>query len=338
MVIVTVFTKDRIDRSERTFSRWKNSPYPVFVLDDSHSDTIRARNLLLARENGLAYHGAYEQENFLLHMDMPELLRFTGRLGKGTWNLGNNRNYALLLAVATGYRFVIFSDDDVIVDRSTLLQIGKQLQLRSFVGTQIVGMPDHSIVGHLYKHARRIIQPQYTSGTFLGVDSAAVSLPLPNFYNEDWIWLCLENRGCPVEQINSLEQLYYDPFSKWKEKVFFQEEGEILWEGVYLAPSESCVNELSSTRFWTDAINRRRSRIGLLSSLPLPKTTKKLALEIQETLLNYLDSVDSQYLAEKMDLYLHSADDWRNLYDEVRRIGSKIHSYADIRKPEFALR
>lgn len=338
MIIITVFTKDRLDRSERTFSHWKNSPYPVVVVDDSYFETNRSGNLALAHENGLVYHGPCEQKKFFSQIDIPELLGFTGRLGNGSWNLGNNRNYALNLAIATGHKFVIFSDDDVIVDRNTLLQVGMQLQFRPFVGAQISGMPDHSIIGHLYRQAGRIIQPQYTSGTFLGVDCTAVNLPFPNCYNEDWIWLCLENQGRHIEQTFSVEQLYYDPFSDWKEKIFFQEEGEILWEGIYLSTLKFCTIELSSVAFWREVIKRRRSQIERLSSLLFPKTTNKLAHEIQGILLNHLDSLDSQYFAHIMNMYLRSKKDWHKLYEEVKNIGSTTHKQAVLRQSAFALR
>ena len=332
MIIVTVFTKDRLDRSERTFTQWRNSPYPVFVLDDSHSETNRARNLIIARENGLIYHGPSEQQKFLSQMGMTDLFQFTGRLGNKTWNLGNNRNYALILTVATGHRFVILCDDDVLVDRITLLRVGRDLESGGgFVGAQITGMLDDSIVGHLYRQAGRIVEPQYTSGTFLGVDSSAVSLPFANFYNEDWIWLCIENQGHNVEQTYCVEQLYYDPFFDWKERVFFQEEGEILWEGVYEAVSKSCTNDLSSVAFWIDVIKQRRSRIKSLISLILPERTKNIAVEIQQTLLNHLDKLDSQHFSNTINTYLHSADNWRRLYRKAKRIGSSTHTQVDIR-------
>ena|SRR2546426_6112572 len=274
MIIVTVFTRDRLDRSEKTFVQWKNSPYPVYVLDDSHSEASRYRNRALAHENGLIYHGPSEQKELMAQIKISELFTYTGRLGTGTWNLGNNRNYALVLTAATGNRFVIFSDDDVLVERCALLQVGRELQSRSFVGVKISGMPDDSIVGHLYRQAGKVIEPQYTSGTFLGVDSTAVSSPLPNFYNEDWIWLCFENQAVNLEQIDSVEQLNYDPFFDWKEKVFFQEEGEILWEGMYIATSQSCVHYLSEVTFWLDILKQRRSRIECLSLLTLPERTQ----------------------------------------------------------------
>src|ERR1051326_8970726 len=123
-------------------------------------------------------------------------------------------------------------DDDVLVRSSANVQaIFQQLEDSRFAAANIELMPDNSIVGHIYQQAG-IIHARYASGTFLGIRLHEITHFFLNKYNEDWIWLSLENSGREVPHPVAVDQMRFNPFYDLDERVTFQEEGEILWDGV----------------------------------------------------------------------------------------------------------
>lgn len=326
-MLAIVFTKDRPDRVEKTIPQWKNSFFPVIVLDDSADKKNREFNENYAKQFGLIYHGTEEQNKIKIKYSDLNLNLFTNKLGKQYWNLGFNRNYAILLTIIYGEKNVIFSDDDVILDNEIIKECENSLREKPFFGTNINLMPDHSIIGHLYDKIGEIIQPQYTSGTFIGIDISKTEFPFLNIYNEDWIWLCMENKGKKVEKHLEIQQLLYDPFKNWTEKVCFQENGEIFWEGIYNAFSNDCTFLLNSKEYWDEIIDNRIKRIEYLIGRFKQITDIQYNYnEIISYTLIYLKKQKNSKYVDTYNSFSKTVNIWKDLKNELQKRCITSHS------------
>lgn len=267
--LVVILTKENVARLHRTLNAFPRGPYTTMLLDDSLSNENRWLGRNLCEHLGFQYHGCTEQLSWLEQVDC--LRSFVRQLGSVGWNLGHNRNYALLYAASNKYDAILMVDNDILFPLpdgpEQLLEATKQLP---FVGTTITGMPDHSIIGHLTRATGHSLS-QYVSGSCLAVRIECVSHFFMNHYNEDWIWLCLENEGRMIPQVGTVKQLAYDPFANLRQRALFQEFGEILWEGVRLGHENSSCTNLTEPRLWAKALDLRRQDLDQLSSAQLPQ-------------------------------------------------------------------
>lgn len=318
--LTILITKDRPDRLMVSVPAFAHGASDVIVIDDSTKETNREENRRLVEAHACTYHGPEEQHAMVDRMGLRCDDRFFGPLGRSSWTTGHNRNYALLLARVAGASVCLFSDDDVLTSPQVVAQVLQTCSRRQpFVGAHIEGMPDHSIVGHLYRAGFRLLQPQYVSGTFLAVYLDAVSNYYMNRYNEDWIWLCHETHGAGVDQVVRVAQMPYDPFLHWGNRLRFQEEGEILWEGTWSAFWHRNPDLLEKVSFWEDTIARRKSRIDALSDLYLNSERAALVQHIQGDLQEYYCHLSPSLFSAISRDYRANHSAWLSLCSRLSR-------------------
>jgi hypothetical protein len=316
--LLVIFTKDRPDRLRRILPGLAFPTENVILLDDSHRNENRLENIQLAEMFNLNYHGKYEQQSVLGRLLLPDLQNFVGALGSVPWGLGFNRNYALVLASLQKATKLIMMDDDVDLEGSPVAtDVLRLLDANRFVGAKIEQMPDDSIVGHIHRGAH-VVQKRYASGTFLGlqIDRPPVNF-FVNHYNEDWIWLFLENYGRPVFSPVSVKQLVFNPFVNWKDKVLFQEYGEILWEGVTAASERGQFSLLENCDHWRIVISDRRQDIDAIGSMELPGHILPIAHGVRSHLLNYLDKATCEPFVRFWKEYLELLPIWHRVMEHL---------------------
>ena len=315
--MIVVFSKDRPDRLAKTLPPIAQMSYRVLLLDDSLSEENRISIKHLCSELDVEYHGSAEQDRVLSILPSRASKAFIGRLGTKHWSLGYNRNYAFIYSLLNSISKIILLDDDIRFYKPSdagLLFTG--LENNSFVGANITGMPDNSIVGYLFD-AARVERSSYTSGSCLAVRTVDVRHHFLNDYNEDWIWLLLEMNGNTVPQVVSVEQLLYDPFSEIERRPIFQEFGEILWEGLFLAHKQGSPNLVLNLDFWREVLMTRVADISSLTALNLKEPLHSHACSISGRLLKYLDSLRPSLFVDHLMEYNSKLLLWRELVQGI---------------------
>lgn len=316
-----VFSKDRPDRLLQTLSYLNGLSYPIYLIDDSMESINREVICKLCNDLNIKYHGQYEQKEIINSIGSMSITDFTGVLGQQKWNLGLNRNYAIIYSLFLGYDKVIFMDDDVICDHRIIDDIITNLEIYPFVGSEITNMPDHSIIGHIYRACGNLL-PQYVSGTFLGIDLSKIAHYFLNEYNEDWIWLFLENNGQYIHKIGQVKQLKFNPLQDWKSKILFQEVGEILWDGLYYfqPPKRS---DLITTDFWVDVLEIRKKEIKEISSFILPDQISSMAIAMQDYVLQFHKNLLPSFFAGIFYNYFNKVEEWQYVVSSVKNIAGQ---------------
>lgn len=315
--VILVFSKDRPDRLQRTLPNLRTTTYTVYLIDDSVSSKNQTTIRRLCTEFGIEYHGIIEQEKVIEQLNPNVLKKFVRHLGQKAWSLGYNRNYAVLYGLLLGVRKIILMDDDVLVEPPLLGKVFRALSSIPFVGVEITLMADHSIVGHIYRAGGDIL-PQYVSGTFLGIDLEKVRHYFINVYNEDWIWLFLENNGEKVAKIGSVKQLKYDPFRGWKSRIYFQEIGEILWDGLCYHSPPFKISNLTKSDYWNNILTIRLRELNSMANLEFPDDFRNTADAIRKRLFCFHRWLSPETFANEFRSYFDLLDDWRTLLKSLR--------------------
>jgi len=189
-------------------------------------------------------------------------------------------------------------DDDILFPSwEKVLRDLESLKWHPFVGSTIGGMPDDSVVGHLFR-AAGAEHPSYVSGSYLALRLETVRFPFMSYYNEDWIWCALHSKGAEVATRGEVIHLPYDPFENAVMKARFQELGELLVEGVLLAEAASFRVKLTSRKLWSAAISSRRSWIELLDALDVPKRLKGTKAAVIESIRRIHSRTDATKLSK----------------------------------------
>ncbi|WP_240521894.1 hypothetical protein [Amycolatopsis vastitatis] len=170
------------------------------------------------------------------------------------------RNLGLLIALLTGWKRILFLDDDIVLpEPEDLAAAAGLLRDHPVVGLRNAGMPDNSVVCHAL---RGVGAPQesFIGGGALVVGEEAFSSFFPNIYNEDWFFL-LDGRTLRSPAVTGTAiQRPYDPYNPRRARA--EELGDTLAEGVYgllhsgRAPAEA--NDV----YWAEFLAHRRQTIS----------------------------------------------------------------------------
>lgn len=315
--LVVVFTKDGIHRLHKTLPRLPTNDYDFILLDDSTIAKCQIETKKLCEKYGLIYHGSNEQKKFIKQIKSSLILKFVINFSVPEWTLGYARNYAILFGRTMGKNKMLMMDDDIMIKAPN--DIGKIfhcIEDFQYVGARINRMPDDSIVGHTYRTGGEI-QKRYVSASFLAFDLDKISNYFFNIYNEDWIWLFLETDGKEVETTVDVFHMTYNPFENAERKALFQENGEILWEGTYLAPITKRNETLINPTFWREVLEHRKRQIEYFDSLQISKEVLPIAQQLNKVLLNHIQTLQPNYFAKIFQNYFNNLNDWRTLLEEV---------------------
>ena len=317
--LVTVFTKDNLNRVKCTLPQYSKLDYPVILLDDSVESKNSKRCREICQQNGIIYHGRPQQKRLLAELPVCAISEFISKLGTEGWTLGKTRNYALLISRAMGAKKLVMVDDDIQLSGTLDFESAIDgLDLFDYVGAYIEGMPDHSIVGYLARSAG-FHQDCYVSGSFLGIRTSEVSNYFLNKYNEDWIWLLLENEGEKPPQLGSVDQLKYNPFEQPLEVANEQEFGEILLNGVFEVEPELAGEQLINKEYWEDILRARRAEVQNIGRLNVPPYLQTTQEVVVESVINTISKMSPNEFAQVFESYFKTLPKWQQLLDDASK-------------------
>ncbi|MFD1366537.1 hypothetical protein [Actinoplanes sichuanensis] len=186
------------------------------------------------------------------------------------------RNLGLALARMSGWRNVVFLDDDIVVpDAADLERAVALLDVHDGVGLRLGGFPDNSVVCHANRETGEL-QDTFVGGGALAVPADRIDSFFPEIYNEDWFFLLGDTALRPVSQVGHALQRSYDPFSD-PDRARGEEFGDVLAEGIF-ARLDQHLPIAAETGYWSDFL---RARLGLIERIAKridPATPKGVAM------------------------------------------------------------
>lgn len=318
---IFVFTKDRPVTLKQTLNSLNRENIEIYVIDDSYYEKNQSENYTITKQlNNVIYCGRKEFNNYLASNDsfLSESGYLIDKLGNKNWNLGNARNFALLLAKSYGFENVLFMDDDIIVTNSNLISDSfKLLEHYLFVGAKIIGMQDHSIIGHiakkldLYNESERML-----SGGFLAFNPQIINMHFTNIYNEDWIWMLMQLNNKIFLEYGEVEQIKFDPFFNYKNKIVFQEFGEIVIEGLFKSHNIGDLNMLTDSKFWKDIINKRKKYLNKILENTKIKKEKSFTIIVSWLKTNHINYTSALF-KDYFEIYFEQNQRFGCLLDKM---------------------
>lgn len=307
---IIIFTKDRPQTLVKTLTALKSQKEAIIVLDDSYRLKNRKENArYIYNYTKATYHGKKDQSHILENIQIKNIELFINKLGVRKWNLGNIRNYALLLTSYLGVEKVLFIDDDIIVKDKTLIsKTFELLDSHQFVGAKISATPDDSIVGHI---VRKLGLPpeEFLSGGFLAFKNSSVTEYFLNIYNEDWLWLYLHNTKGRLLQYGKAEQLFFNTFKDAIKKGKNQEIGEILVDGVKESLEYRKTSLLLEKKFWVKILEEKQDYFRDLLRIGMMKKENKCC-KILTRVASYSSTLDPGIFASIFRSYYKTKPKW----------------------------
>lgn len=262
--IVFIFTKNRTLTLDLSKFQTLNKSFAIYLIDDSTNDLQIKANKNLCTTSDIHYYGKDEHKKFLCEISLfgKKYVDLLGELGTNSWNLGHSRNNAILLSIKNHCSKAIFLDDDIVLpSKSHIQNIFLLLEKYDIVGSDIVGMKDDSVVGHISTILNFFTERVYSGGC-MGFRVDKINHLFMNIYNEDWIWQYLHPSNAKIG-FGSARQNDFDPFINFEVKMAFQEIGEIIVSGL-AGLSYPDKQILLNPEYWKGIIIERRMYIETL--------------------------------------------------------------------------
>lgn len=276
---IFIFTKDRPTTLSQTLQSINSTPYPKFIIDDSTYQSNQAEVPKLSKKfRNCKYLGKKEFQEFCAthKITFPQFSFLLRELGSSEWNLGYARNFALLYSKAEHFEKVLFTDDDIQVPNLNLIpRLFQSLNKFKFAGANIEGLIDDSVLGHIATDLD-LNKERMLSGGFMVFNPITINQFFLNNYNEDWIWFFLQLKNDKHLQTGKVFQELNDPFANYKNKIIFQEFGEIALDGIIDLYKDGSYESISHLSFWERMVQEREEYLELLAS----KTSNIKYLEI----------------------------------------------------------
>jgi hypothetical protein len=300
---IFIFTRDRPDKLSKIFHSIKDAGHSIVIVDDSVEEASCTANHEIIKSSSHLYFGKLQFSKFIkqYNIDISEFSFLLRQLGDKEWNLGYARNVALVFGRASGFKNVLFMDDDIEIPNLLLIdELFSLLQKYYFTGAHIAGLVDDSVLGHVATDLD-IFNERMLSGGFMAFNPNNVAHYFLNNYNEDWIWLFLQNKVKNYFQTGEVMQALSDPLDNYAVKIMFQEFGEIALDGVLDCYKKNPAESLCSLLFWKRMLKERKEYLGTLYEVTKLKGENKY-LEIIEYVTknqNYFNAAMFKNLFEK---------------------------------------
>jgi hypothetical protein len=317
---IFIFTRDRPQVLSKTLNSLQDTIYRKHVIDDSHSISNRkaVRNLC-ARYPNVIYLGESEFDHFVIkhNINFPEFNFLLRKVGDIEWNLGYARNFALLYAKSKNFEKVLFSDDDIHVPRLKLIdELFQSIKDYQFVGANISGLVDDSILGHIATEIG-ILNERMLSGGFMIFDPRKIDQYFLNNYNEDWIWLFLQLNNRKYLQTGEVFQQLSNPLESYKNKVLFQEFGEIALDGILeIYKDGSSHDELSQISFWERMLKERLEYLNLLTEKAIA-ANKQTSIEIIKFIIDNRHKFEAITFKNLFEKFFYNRNFFQKLYKSL---------------------
>lgn len=275
---IFIFTKDRPNTLAQTLHPLKTTSYQKFIIDDSANQSSQTEVLNICNSfNDCVYLGNSEFQKFCAKhkITFPEFSFLLRELGSSEWNLGYARNFALLYSKVSRFERVLFTDDDIQVPQVNIIEeLFANLNTYKFTGANIEGLVDDSALGHIATSVQ-VTNQRMLSGGFMAFSPVKIDQFFLNNYNEDWIWLFLQLKNDKHLQTGEVFQVLSDPLANYKDKIIFQEFGEIALDGILDLHQNGSYDSLTDLSFWQRMIEERKEYLTLLEHKSKQSATEK---------------------------------------------------------------
>jgi len=316
---IFIFTKDRPETLSKTLESIQHTPYKQYVIDDSVNAINQSTVLKLCKKySDCIYLGKSEFQKFVSDYDipLPEFSFLLRELGDTNWNLGHARNFAMMYSKAKHFGKVLFTDDDIQVPNLNLIpELFQSLNEFKFAGANIEGLVDDSALGHIATDVE-VMNERMLSGGFMVYNPKKIDHFFLNNYNEDWIWLFLQLKNDKHLQIGKVFQELSDPLSNYKDKIIFQEFGEIALDGILDLYKEGSYDSLIQLSFWERIIQEREEYLELLAS-KAHNTGNTKSLEIVSWVKNNSENFNAELFRKLFEDYFTNRIKFIQLYSSL---------------------
>lgn len=348
------------------------SPRAVLVIDDSiKRSSCRANHRLIENNSGLPfyYHGRREQEALVRMIrqrneaSYKTLLPFIRPLGHSSWNIGAVRNYAALLTLlwTPENTVVVLIDDDVQVRLPQRCPMGSLATMvrkvgqdsSTIVGGTLEGEPDLSSVERAVFKYRQTVSKQCKvrraevpiSGGLLALSSHWLeTIPFPQTYNEDWIWLirCTDSGARWVRSSARAVHAHAARYPIDDTKLNQEQLGDVFFEGWKTAFHEygrrsSAYRALRNTSYWSDVRRLEVSHLHKIAAslnrdahVSRPAHIRGLLFQAI-TIVNRASSITARIepstLVRLANSYIKSSRPWRQLTHSVRNLSGEMSEF-----------
>ncbi|WP_203711793.1 hypothetical protein [Asanoa siamensis] len=200
--------------------------------------------------------------------DMATSKRLAGTRFERRTDTSYKRNVGLAVARMSGWRNVVFLDDDIAVDDPDhLLAASALLETFDAVGLANHGFADNSVVCH----ARRAVgyqQDSFVGGGAMAVPAHRTRSFFPNIYNEDWFFLLSATKLSTVGVTGRVVQKPFDPYADPR-RARSEEFGDCLAEGIFALLDQGRRVQDANEEFWAGFLANRRELVAdVLARLP----------------------------------------------------------------------
>ncbi|GIE29466.1 hypothetical protein Ait01nite_025110 [Actinoplanes italicus] len=240
------------------------------------------------------------------------------RSGFGTSSdLSLKRNLGLVLARGSGWRRVLFLDDDIHIDQPKQLhQVAGLVDGYRAVGLANEGFEDNSVVCHAYR-AVGGEQASFIGGGAMIVDAAQSRSFFPNIYNEDWLFLLGDGVPFKAAKAGVMRQRTYDPFAK-PARAIGEELGDTLAEGLFWLLDSGEPLERAGTSYWAAALFRRRQFIDLVIDMVGPDEDRHRMRRSLEAARGRSSSISYGLCQQFVELWQTDLARWRRYMGRLK--------------------
>lgn len=233
------------------------------------------------------------------------------------------RNLGLLLARLTGWRRVVFLDDDISIPEPIDLREAAGLtDTYAGVGLSIEGYPDNSVVCHAYRDAGGP-QDMFIGGGALAIGPGSMNSFFPNIYNEDWFFL-LDNDGLrPVTNVGRAVQKAYDPYAR-PLRARLEELGDCLAEGLFSLLDTGRSIRDADFGYWQNFLRRRAGFIteviDMVRVMPGDAGRRERMLASLKAARGRCQSISPQLCVAYVGLWRADRHRWQQHLNRLRRL------------------
>ncbi len=192
-----------------------------------------------------------------------DALNFLANEHPDTWagpprysDIARKRNIGFLLARLSGWRTIMYLDDDI-RDLSAAAVSAAAGLCANFqaAGFRIAHYPDNSVVCHAHRLSGGK-QDIFPGGCALLVDVQRCDSLFPPVYNEDWLFLFGALAAHSVAVAGTLSQLEYDPFAHPR-RAAAEEFGDLVAEGLFRLLHEGGSLADATQVYWKEMLENR---------------------------------------------------------------------------------
>ena len=174
------------------------------------------------------------------------------------------RNVALAVSRMTGWRRVLFLDDDISgVTADAVREAASWLGPFDVVGLSNGGYFDNSVVCHANRDTGGVQEMFVGGGAMLFAGGPTASF-FPDIYNEDWFFLLGSDRLRKVAASGTYRQERYDPYAN-AVRARQEEFGDTLAEGIYALLDDRGTIADADAAYWRAFLPRRAEFIDAVA-------------------------------------------------------------------------